>query len=367
MNWSFPAAESILAYYHNTYTFQFFKEFNYHLLTAQIKMYHADEERLFWQGIQNKVDSLFKDFKTEKNQVMFGHNHASLIFYWRYLSDQLHEIESANPDKTFFIEKAKENNQIILDYKGIIADGTASIIDLSLIDVYVDFVYDFSIKLKKEVSKSIAEVITLANGKDSRKKVQADLLSDKKYAAPKLQDKKAVRQAERRKITWNADRQVLEQLFFKLINHRIDSTGLRIIDASPEKIRKLIDNNFEFSRETDASDIIKKEAQKLIYNGDIAALIRLLYYLSLKKSKSNSSVMRAPDMDIHMFVHSNFLWFDKEEKRAKQIELKTLADTWSRTKKVYGKAPDKLMQDENNPHKKENSLILTLSRELDNL
>jgi hypothetical protein len=159
------------------------------------------------------------------------------------------------------------------------------------------------------------------------------------------------------------NRKIIKNIFSKLSNHSFEVNDKKVLDASDTEIDETINNNFDFSAKP-TSVAAKETSHKLLYNGEISALIRLLYFLSIKKSKNGYCVLNAPPDAIISFVHNNFLWHNKEEITGQTIEMKTLLDLWSRTKRKYNQDYDELLADEKNSKKKGNSVLNILSAEI---
>jgi hypothetical protein len=150
------------------------------------------------------------------------------------------------------------------------------------------------------------------------------------------------------------DKEVLENIFLKLANSSFEPKGKKVIASTKSVINKIINNNFDFSPEADGV-IAVDPTHKLVYNGNISSLLRLLYFLSNKYK--NILLLSAPNSDLLGFVHKNFLWFNREANAEQTIELKTLSDEWGKIEGVYKKDAAKLLAHENNPQRKKKSIL----------
>lgn len=182
----------------------------------------------------------------------------------------------------------------------------------------------------------------------------------------KANKEKGETKAPRQKLSWMENRKIIKNIFSKLSNHSFEVNDKKVLDASDTEIEETINNNFDFSAKP-TSVAAKETSHKLLYNGDISALIRLLYFLSIKKLKNGSCLLNAPKDAIISFVHNNFLWHNKEENTDQTIEMKTLLDLWGKTKRVYNQDYDKLLADENNSKKKDKSVLNIISAELSSI
>jgi len=163
----------------------------------------------------------------------------------------------------------------------------------------------------------------------------------------------------RNKLSWIGDEKTIDQMFFELSKHTFKESGKKVIEANGYSIKEMIRNNFDFSEKptnVPALDTTKR----LLYNGEISALVRLFYVLDGKKSAGGFGLVDSDTNSILNFIHCNFKWYDKDDNKVKQIAMRTLEHTWERTEKSYKSTSgySKLIDNESNPQKIKKSLII---------
>jgi hypothetical protein len=157
------------------------------------------------------------------------------------------------------------------------------------------------------------------------------------------------------KLIWNGSYDMLRKIFIRLSESKMDSSGRNIIDASIKQIEAFIESYFILGGQS-VKDSPKGDVQ-FIYSGTTSALVRLFYYLSRSKVKSkNEMLIGNGDQYLYDFLGRAFTVVNKNAETA-DINSDSVKNLWGKTRRKYEQNLTILQKEEEDPHKKNDSLI----------
>ncbi len=308
---------------------------------------------------RREVQKLLNDFQSSVKKVI-GSDEIDIENHLFYELTKLEFREGLNPNYESFVkllEWSSENREVSYLVHNALDETNLGKFDAKKVggEIIESIHFNFSY-LENEFTRAIRAFAQLRliyeiNSDDFNSK-GPDIVNEPEEELTHKTKAKLIRD----KLNWLGDKKILEQMFIKLSKHTFEESGKNVIEATDGQIKKLINSNFYFSAEAKSEPAIEP-TERILYNGEVAALVRLFYILEKKKLDDGFELLRHNPKSIWLFIESNFKWYKKEENRVMLIEYKTIKDTWSKIERKKTKNLQRFLDNESKPKVIKNSLL----------